>query len=360
MLFSCKISNAILAYLEQEGEDIQNLLDSSHLPEDFLRDPSFWIKAHEMEDFLRTAVELTREGTLILQKAGHAGPVLRSWGVLDSVLRMMPKPSEIFNQPQRFLSYFISPEPPLENVINNEMGIELDLPVSSEMFPLVTSYLKYAFESLPVYIGQEMGICEWQNIHLKIRWNQSQASIFSEDPGRQISPDLLRSIVASLEKHQQELEAKNRELQEKNDQLLRSYEESLQRVNAQTSQSIQKPESDSAGDLLDGSVSHYDNIGGTSLDILQNNFAKMTDYMVRAQQLVTLLVGADRLKAPIKEAMRRTDWEIVKMNFPQIVNQSLEILRQSAKKNQEVHAVAFQQKSQKSEPSSQSSISLEN
>lgn len=330
MLFSCKISSAVLAYLDQQGEDLQNLLDSTHLPEEFLRDPSFWIKSNEMEEFLRSSIELTKGGSQLLQKAGHAGPELRSWGVLDSVLRMMPRPSEIFNQPQRFLSYFISPEPPLENVLNRDSGIQLDLPVSSEMFPLVTTYLRHAFESLPVYIGQPLGVCQWENIHLKILWSQEQESIFSSDPGRHISPELLRSIVASLEKHQQELEAKNRELQEKNTQLLKTYEDSMTRFAQQESQKMTshlQPESPTASQLDVGS--------GTSLEMLQTNFAKMADYMVRAQQLVTLIIGQDRLKPAIKEAMRRTDWEMIKINFPQIVNQSYEILKQSARKNNE-------------------------
>ncbi len=354
----------MLAYLDQQGEDLQNLLDSTHLPEEFLRDPSFWIKSSEMEEFLKASIELTKVGSQLLQRAGHAGPELRSWGVLDSVLRMMPRPSEIFNQPQRFLSYFISPEPPLENVINKDSGIQLDLPVSSEMFPLVTTYLRHAFESLPVYIGQPLGVCQWEDIHLKILWSQEQESIFSSDPGRHISPELLRSIVASLEKHQQELEAKNRELQEKNTQLLKTYEESMSRFAQQESQKMTSrlisddQKSGSLGDLLIPDEGHSErqslvsqnlpafngrqlDLGsGTSLEMLQTNFAKMADYMVRAQQLVTLIIGQDRMKPAIKEAMRRTDWEMIKINFPQIVNQSYEILKQSARRNHETSSTS--------------------
>lgn len=325
MLFSCKISSAILTFLDREGEDVQALLDASHLPEEFLRDPSFWIKASEMEDFLQVVTQMSRFEIQILSKVGHSGPELKSWGVLDSVLKMMPRPHEIFNQPQRFLSYFISPEPPLENIRNSESGIQLDLPVSSEMFPLVTTYLRHAFEALPLYIGQDMATCEWNDIHLKIKWADAQKTIFSEDPGRQISPELLRSIVASLEKYQRELEAKNRELQDKNEQLQRAQEETRRQVRmSRNSLPEMQP-------LFEQTVSHFEAIENTSAQILKSNFSKLADYMVRAQQLVTLLVGQDRLKPSIKEAMRRTDWETIKIQFPQTVKQSLDILKQTQK-----------------------------
>src|SRR5690349_16205454 len=154
MLFSCKISSAILSYFDRQGDDLTPLLESTTLPEEFLRDPSYWMKAADMEAFLQMAQTISHDDGPLFQKAGHAGPELRSWGVLDSVLRMMPRPQEILAQPQRFLSYFISPEPPVDHVVKTDSSIELDLPISSEIYPLVTNYLKAAFESLPVYVGK--------------------------------------------------------------------------------------------------------------------------------------------------------------------------------------------------------------
>ena len=208
MLFSCKISSAILSYFERQGDDITPLLDCTSLPEEFLRDPSYWMKAAEMESFLQAAQRLSKEDGPLFQKAGHSGPELRSWGVLDSVLRMMPRPHEILAQPQRFLSYFISPEPPIDNLFKTESSIEFDLPISSEIYPLVTTYLKAAFESLPLYVGKPLAQGSWQDIHLKLSWASEQESMFGQDPGHQISPELLRSVVASLENHQKELEEK--------------------------------------------------------------------------------------------------------------------------------------------------------
>jgi hypothetical protein len=329
MLFSCKISSAVLSYLDKQGEDLSSLLESTSLPEEFLLDPSYWMKASEMESFLQMAQKLSRDHEPLLQRAGHAGPELRSWGVLDSVLRMMPRPQEIFGQPQRFLSYFISPEPPVENLFSTDSSIEFDLPVSSEIYPLVTNYLKAAFESLPVYVGQPAAQCTWNDIHLKLNWGSDQKSIFEEDPGHQISPELLRSVVASLEKHQRELEEKNRELQERNEQLSRAQKE----MEAQISQRVQLE------GLLHEPIHKLDFIDEGSVSALKGNVSKLSDYMVRAQQLITMLVGQDRLKPSVKEAMRRVDWERVKSQYPVTVQESRELLEQTQQKYQEPHHV---------------------
>lgn len=325
MLFSCKISSAVLSYFDKQGEDLTPLLESSSLPEEFLRDPSYWMKATEMEAFLQMAQMLSNDDGPLLIRVGHSGPELRSWGVLDSVLRMMPRPQEIFAQPQRFLSYFISPEPPVEHVFKTESSLELDLPVSSEIFPLVTTYLKAAFESLPVYVGKPLATAQWQNIHLKINWPSDQESIFEVDPGHQISPELLRSVVASLEEHQRELEEKNRELQQRNEQLSRAHKE-------MEAQIAEKGELQA---VLSEPVHKLEFIDKNSIQTLQQNMSKLTDYMVRASQLITMLVGQDRLKPSVKEAMRRTDWEKIKTLFPQTVAESRNILENTQKQHEE-------------------------
>jgi len=325
MLFSCKISSAVLSYFDKQGEDLTLLLESTTLPEEFLRDPSYWMKAGDMEAFLQTATMLSNDDGPLLPRVGHSGPELRSWGVLDSVLRMMPRPQEIFAQPQRFLSYFISPEPPVDHVVKTESSIELDLPVSSEIYPLVTTYLKSAFESLPVYVGKPLATGTWQDIHLKINWASDQESIFEVDPGHQISPELLRSVVASLEKHQRELEEKNRELQLRNEQLSKAQKE----MEAQIAEKVE------VQGVLTEPVHQLEFIDKNSIHALQHNMSKLTDYLVRASQLITMLVGQDRLRPSVKEAMRRTDWEQVKTLFPQTVQESRSILEKTQKKYEE-------------------------
>jgi hypothetical protein len=243
---------------------------------------------------------------------------------------MMPRPQEIFAQPQRFLSYFISPEPPVENLIKTESSIEFDLPVSSEIYPLVTTNLKAAFESLPVYVGKPLATGSWQDIHLKINWasNSDQASIFEQDPGHQISPELLRSVVASLEHHQRELEKKNQELQIRNEQLSKTQKE----MEAQIKQKQKSEPQDQIQGVLSEQIHSLEFIDQDSIQILNQNISKLTDYMVRAQQLVTMLVGQDRLKPTIKEAMKRIDWDRIKAQFPETVQETRYILEKTQKK----------------------------
>jgi hypothetical protein len=332
MLFSCKISSAVITFFERQGEDLTPLLESTTVPEEFLRDPSYWLKAEDMESFLESALRLSHEEGALFQKVGHSGPQLRSWGVLDSVIRMMPKPQEILAQPQRFLSYFISPEPPAEKIQHSEDSISFDLPISSEIYPLVTSYLKAAFESLPVYVGKPLAQCLWQDIHIQINWPADQESIFGQDPGHQISPELMRSIVGQLETHQKDLERKNQELQHRNEELIITQKEIeseiAEKLNFNGNQ--KKLEKGVAEDLH-----HLEFIDEGSIQILKNNLARLSDYMVRSQQLITLLVGQDRLKPSVKEAMRRTDWEKVKMQFPVTVGESQRILEKTQSQYQE-------------------------
>ena len=329
MLFSCKISSTVLSYLESQNEDLSVLLSSISLPEEFLRDPSYWMKASEMEVFLQNAQRTSQDDGPFFEKVGHAVPGLRSWGVLDSVLRMMPRPQEILAQPQRFLPYFISPEPPLENIVKSESGIAFDLPISSENYPLTTAYLKAAFESLPVYVGQPQAQCVWNDIHVKVNWKSEQATIFENDPGHQISPELLRSVVAQLEAHQKELEQKNCDLQTKNEELEKAMAARI------TAPGVEISPVSEAEAILRDPVHHLEFIDENSIEILKNNFSRLSDYMVRAQQLITMLIAQDRLSPAVKQAMKKTDWDRVRLLFPKAVNESREILAKTKQKYQE-------------------------
>lgn len=331
MHFSCKITSAVLGFLEQRGEDLSSLLESVELPEELLRDTSYWIPAKDAEDFLKKTLLLyqTKEREPMLVSIGHTGHERRSWGVLDSVLRMMPQPHEIFAQPEKLISYFVSPAPPIENIVRSASGVEFDLPISAEQYPLVTTYLRASFEALPLYVGQAIGTCSWEGIHLKVTWQQDQQSMFAEDPGHQISPELMRSIVDSLEKHQRDLEAKNKELQEKNDLLLKNLKQNAALV-LQATEGAAIPVSPAAS---------LDFIEESSIESLEQKVARLGDYMVRAQQLITMLVAQDRLNPAVKEAMRRTDWDKIKEMFPQTVGECQTILRHTKEVSRGSHKV---------------------
>lgn len=314
MHFSCKITNAILSDLEHRGEDLSAFYDPAFPPTEVLRDPSSWMSAPDMEAFLETISRMNWarvEGSIMIE-AGHAGPRNYAWGVLDSVLRMMPRPQEIFHQPDRFLSYFISPEPPIENLVRDEQSVSFDLPLPAEQYPLVTSYLKAAFEALPLYTGGERARCEWTGIHLKIHWPTSQNTMFANDPGHQISPDLLQSVIDDHQRLLRELEDKNREIQRKDEELLvmrrdRPVQEDVFVEAALESLAVGAP--------------------ATTHGISQN-LARLHDYMVRAQQLITVLSGLAKKNEPgVKEVLRRLDWDHVKSQYPRVITESMESLR---------------------------------
>ena len=309
MHFSCKVTHAILTFLESEKIDLSGYFSETDIPWELLRDPSYWMRAPDMEAFLE---RLSLSPAALIQ-AGHTTPKNKVWGVLDSVLRMMPQPQEIFHQPEKFLGYFISPEPPIENLARTAMGLSFDIPLPAEQYPLVTKYLKAAFESLPIYVGQAPATCDWSDIHLRIDWSTEQTSIL-DDENRQISPALMQDVIRQLQESSKDLEEKNRELQRRN--------EELQRLASQKNMGIL----DEERAVIREDFSEFEFMKRPVHQVAQN-LSRLHDYMVRAHQLVTLLTAGQKQTAGIKEAFRRVDWDIVKNQYPQIIRESLDTLK---------------------------------
>lgn len=324
--FSCKITHAILTHLESSKNPNEissnDVLDTSLIAADSefnwekLRDGSFWMKAPDMEMFLERFVPNNQ----ILIEAGHATPRLKVWGALDSVLRMMPRPQEIFHQPEKFLGYFISPEPPVENIVRSENGISFDIPLPAEQYPLVTTYLKAAFEALPVYVGLAPGACQWNHVHFHLLWPQAQQNILTDanQEQHQVSPDLLREVIQQLQQNTHDLEIKNRELQRRNEELLQMAQQGPS-LYAEDFGSKQMSLSMSDFDFVEANQKPVHNIA--------QNISKLHDYMVRAHQLVTLLTAGQKATPGMKAAFHRVDWDIVKSQYPQIILESLDLLK---------------------------------
>lgn len=274
-----------------------------------------------MESFLEhiSQLPLNSRGTDFLKSIGHKAPEILAWGVLDSVLRMMPRPQEIFNQPARFLSYFISPEPPIENLLRTETSLSFDLPLPAEQYPLVSRYLMAAFEALPVYVGSEFAVCEWNDIHLDIHWQINQSTLFEKDKQPQISPSLVQNIVDELQKSQKELEEKNRELVKRNEELLQ--------IQKDNSVSLKPVRLLSAEQLFESMTFDSPAISQSPLSEVSQNLARLHDYMVRAQQLITLLMSQSKPTAGVKDVLKKIDWDYVKAQYPRTISESIEALR---------------------------------
>ena len=308
VLFSCKITHSVISLLDKRGEDLEALYEKCDWPAEFLRDPSSWLEADKMETLLRQidadyGRDVSGEEGLIVQ-VGHQSKDLRAWGVLDSVLRMVQTPKDLFSQPERFLSYFISPAPPIGEVTRSHDSVSFVLPVSEMQFPMVTSYLRAALEALPTYISKPMASVTWDNSRVVIKWSENQASLFGEAQGQDdlsLNPELVRNILLSLEMSQKDLEEMKRALHGKDQEIERLRREAgptlRQSLGAQKS-------SPAAIEKLDSSLHELFRLG---------------DYIARAQQLITLLVGQGRQTPQVTEAMRRVDWDHVSIAGPQLV-----------------------------------------
>lgn len=182
MYFSGKITNSVIAYVSRLGGGLEGLYELTDLPEEFLRDPSCWLDALKTERFLE---KIHREYSSklndfnLLENAGHHCHELWSWGVLDSVLRMMPNAQDIYQQPHRFLSYFVSPAPELTQVIRENESVRFDMPWVAEEYPLASEYLRSALEALPSYLGKQRAVVRWRGHQIYIGWSEAQRSFWA-------------------------------------------------------------------------------------------------------------------------------------------------------------------------------------
>ncbi len=350
MLFSCKISSSLLTHLDRRGENLQLIEEMNDLPPlEFLRDPSYWIEAPKMEALLRffqTTYGLNSTDSIVTE-AGHRSKDLRSWGVLDSVLRMVQNPKDMYGQPAKLISYFISPAPPIGLIQRDdesaEFDVAFDLPIASSEYPLSSEYVRAALESLPTYTGKNAANVKWDETRIHIQWQDTQKSFLDDVNAKPtLNPELLQSIVTDLEHAQKQLEETNRVLHSKEQELreLRAQVSGAPqvRVKIESAESLvlnePKPERARQGSLLDlvGAEAATLKPGSSTVlgDVLQDVY-KLGDYLGRAQQLVTLLVGQDRLNPQVTEAMRRVDW-------PRVQNDTRRLVAEAAIKLKELQS----------------------
>ena len=209
MLFSGKITNSFLVYLDRHGVDSEKVFELTDLPTEFLRDPTCWIPAQDVEKFV-TRIDLEFGGIFhdsLAKLVGHECHEARAWGVLDSVIKMMSKPQDLYLQPHRFLSYFVSPAPPVGDVLRAQESISFELPISNQEFPYVCEFLRSALEVLPCYLGRSAAHVEWQQTRIKIAWSESQNELLKgEDLNPNYKPELVQNLMQALEESQRQIE----------------------------------------------------------------------------------------------------------------------------------------------------------
>ena len=322
MLFSCKISHSVITLLDRRGEDLEAFYERCDWPSEFLRDPSSWLEADKMEGFLKQIDAEFGRGPQIEENlitvCGHMCKDLRSWGVLDSVLRMVQAPKDLFAQPERFLSYFISPAPPLGEIQRGQNSVSFVLPVSEVQFPFVTSYLRGALEALPSYINKPLASVGWDNSRVTIAWSDNQASLFGEAEETDLSlhPELMRNILFNLESSQKQLDELKCSLIAK--------DEEINHLRALVSRGPQSPQTSFQGSFASAANSlttpaPTPDATSTRVGEVLHELYRLGDYVARGQQLITLLVGQGRQTRQVEEAMRRVNWDYVSSAGPQLV-----------------------------------------
>jgi hypothetical protein len=311
VLFSCKITHSLLLSLDRRGEDLTQVYESCDWPSEFLHDPSSWLEADKMERLLASlekqyGLRPTLEQSLIVD-VGHKSRDLRAWGVLDSVLRMVQAPKDYFAQPERFLSYFISPAPPIADVRRESDSVSFVLPISEEEFPFVTQYLCAVLEALPTYISKPMATVSWKDSRVTIKWTDSQESLFTEKEKAELTlhPELVNSILSNLESSQKELEETKKRLNDREAELAGMRQTVPLRRGGSTPAALSRDEVDAA----------------------LHELYRLGDYFARGQQLVTLLIAQGRETPQVREAMRRVDWPLVCETAPAVIRQAISQLQ---------------------------------
>lgn len=319
MYFSGKITHSVLNFLTHKGVGLDSLYEWVEISPDQLRDTTGWIFADQVEEFLKQ-IELEYASEIgednFCETLGHMSESLKSWGVLDSVLRMMTSPKDIYSQPQRFISYFISPEPPLVNMDRQESKISFDLPISQEEYPYVTSYLAAALEALPTFMGESLAHVTWSGTRVTVRWDQLQDQLFKrseETPN--YKPELMRSLVNSLENNEKAIEKKDLQIRELENELMQMKARINQLISMESQPQLLLNREEWAAKATSAIE--------TPLGNVYSFVMKLGDYMGRAQQLVTLMSALSGQSKQMKEAMRRMDWDYIRSEYPILIQSSI-------------------------------------
>lgn len=275
--------------------DVVRLLNQAGLSFELCNHADAWIAAENLENFLRLFKEQAsdQKDMSLVETVGHQALDLKAWGVLDSVLKMIRSPKDIYHNPQRFLSYFIFPAPPIKKLESSETSMRFEVPFFFEEYPHIYSYLKSCFEVVATFLGEPSANVIWEDNRIQIDWSNKQ-NLLLEQESYNLNPELIKNIIETIEHSQLEIQALQAELAQKNLELER-YQEIKNFDQSQTC--------------------------WTSHDKkwFEDQVTKLQDYFLRAQQMVTILAGSEKKSKFVKEAMKKVHWNNVPELFPETV-----------------------------------------
>lgn len=295
MKFSSKIAHSFIQFGSKSELDTVRLLNQSQLSFEISSNTDSWVLADNLEMFLKLVREQTSDqnNMSVIENVAHQAVELKAWGVLDSVLKMIRAPEDIYHNPQRFLSYFIYPAPPVKKIESTENSVKFEVPFFFEEYPHVFTYLKSCFEVISRFLGEPASTATWQGNLIQIDWSQKQES-FIDPEAYNLNPELIKDIIETIERNHAEIQFLNATIAERNLQLER-YKEI---------------------EVLDDSQTCW-----TSHDKkwFEDQVSKLQDYFLRAQQMVTILAGSEKKTKFVKEAMKKVHWNNVPELFPETV-----------------------------------------
>jgi len=179
---SGRVTNSFFQFLDQRYFDTSRFYELSSMEMHFIRDPSVWMEAELVENFLQ---ELSDEfGRHFVDKelttaVGHAALELGAWGELDYVLKLGPV-FNIYHKLSDILQWFISPLH-IDNIQYKYNSITCECDLSSKDYPYIVEYLRSVLEALPTYKSEEMAEVQWEDNKISIRYTPyGQMSFFTE------------------------------------------------------------------------------------------------------------------------------------------------------------------------------------
>lgn len=353
MRLSCKLSNTAISFLVSEGLDATEFVLELPWSESLLTDPGQTLPAEEMELFFTHFVRWFEQkkqmstSSSFLQEVGHRSIKLRTWGILDSVLRMMPDVHEVWMRPSKLLGHFIDPEPIVTQIEKQRQQISFNVVGMCEQYPLSCRVLQGSLEVIPLYMGAEKARCYREDTRFIFDWGTRQQEIAPAPPSLESSVStgsLDEGVLSALPSHNEATQvpmfASDTEVALSNEEALfhslilspEAFREMVAVVEKPLKPGRRrKATSPSEGPkqlLLDqqweSEASLDTDESDVDLDILQQNLHRAFDFFVRASQLVTLLQQDPEQS---KEWLRRVHWEKIREEFPALFEDSVRLIK---------------------------------
>lgn len=280
MYFSAKVTNSLLSFLREKGLSEfevcslagQILGDS----DECLKDPNEWFPAESTELFLaKVSEQFAAEVPNLMEKVGQSAFRLNSWGALDSVMRMIPRQSDYYSNPESFLSYFVSPQLTVNPLEKGENFFSFNTNLSSEKFPFFTAYMKNALETLPRFSGNEGVVVSWVACKVSIDWREGQKSFPLSQMDYHLKPELMESVMGELHKYQSQLQKTKEELHNLKSAIMKGEEKNFL-----------------SEDLKE------------KIQTVRNNTFRLYDNFVKSQQIVSVLTHQQS-----KKILKKANWE---------------------------------------------------